>query len=107
LLCGSWVPLPPSPGTWRKGCRYHHLGSPLFAVGSMDRQTIIDHLDDAERRVLEDMFKVNGLRRRITDLICDGQPTHKSESLLSEFEKLFAIHIADRDRLLKELDESI
>ena len=45
-------------------------------------------------------------RRRIADLICDGQPTPKSESILSEYEKLLAIHIADRDRLLKELGGS-
>ena len=71
-----------------------------------DRQMIIDHLERAERHVFEGTARVARQRQLLTELICDGLPSLQSKLLLKTFEECLAMHIADRDRLLKELDES-
>ena len=67
---------------------------------------IIDHLKLAERHVSEAEILVEDQRRRIAEHIYKGRPIEVSEALLEQFEKCLAMHISDRDRLLKELDES-
>ena len=71
-----------------------------------DRQMIIDHLARAERHVAEGAVRVLRQRQLLTELICDGLPSLQSKLLLKTFEELLVLQIADRDRLLKELDES-
>ena len=65
----------------------------------MDRQKIIDCLGLAEKLITEDQ------RRRVAEHIREGRPVSESKTLLDEFEKALAMHIADRDRLLKALDD--
>jgi hypothetical protein len=71
-----------------------------------DRQMIIDHLALAERHVAEGELIVEGQRRRIAEQICRGHSIELSEALLEQFEKVLEMHITDRDRLLKELNEN-
>jgi len=72
----------------------------------MDRQMIIDHLELAERHVAEGAARVGRQRQLVTELVCDDLPSRQSKELLKTLEEALAMHIADRDRLLKELDES-
>jgi hypothetical protein len=72
----------------------------------MDRQWIIDHLEDAERHVAGSAARVARQRQLLTELICDGLPSLQSKALLVTFEECLAMHTADRDRLLKALRES-
>jgi hypothetical protein len=67
---------------------------------------IIDHLALAERHVAAGELIVEGQRRRIAEQICRGRSIELSEALLEQFEKVLEMQIADRDRLLKELNES-
>jgi hypothetical protein len=71
----------------------------------MDRQMIIDHLELAERHVAEGASRVGRQRQLLTELICDGLPSLQSKLLLKTFEECLAMHIADRERLLKELNK--
>ena len=82
------------------------LGSPLFRVGPMDRQTIIDHLELAERHVSAGKLLVEDQRRRVAEHVRKGRSVSVSEALLEQFEKVLEMHIADRDRLLGELRNS-
>jgi len=67
---------------------------------------IMDHLELAVRHVAEGTARVARQRQRVTELICDGLPSPESKALLKEFEEILALHIADRDRLPKELNRS-
>jgi len=80
-------------------------GSPFFGSAPMDRQMIIDHLEVSGGHV-ESTLHVERQRRLITEPVCSGHSTGRSEALLAQFEKLPAMHIADRDRLLGELRNS-
>jgi hypothetical protein len=71
-----------------------------------DRHMIIDHLALAERHVAAGELIVEGQRRRIAEHIGRGRSIELSEALLEQFEKVLEMQIADRDRLLKELNES-
>src|SRR5215467_12764726 len=71
----------------------------------MNRQMIIDHLALAEIHVAEGKLIVEGQRRRVAEHICKGRPIDVSEALLEQFENCLAMHIADRDRLQKALEE--
>jgi hypothetical protein len=70
----------------------------------MDRALLQLHLAEAERHVA--VGERNLLRQRylIATLERDGHDTTDAVALLTSFSELQAIHIADRDRLLRELD---
>jgi len=72
----------------------------------MDRQMIIDHLELAERHIARGTDRVEHQRQLIEELTRDGQDTTQATAILTKFEEVLAMQIADRDRLLKELDES-
>jgi len=71
----------------------------------MDRQMIIDHLELAERHVSEGAAHVEQQRQLVERLAHEGHYTDRSEAILAQFEDLLAMHIADRDRLQKTLEE--
>lgn len=69
----------------------------------MDRTTIVDHLEMAERHVREGQGHVERQRVLVSELGRDGHDTVRAVELLQQFEELQALHIADRDRLRGEL----
>ncbi|HSC19371.1 MAG TPA: hypothetical protein VLC74_10685 [Rhizomicrobium sp.] len=66
---------------------------------------IIDHLRLAETHVAEGEHHVARQRELVAELDRDGHDTSQGRRLLLEFEELQAMHIADRNRLLRELAE--
>jgi len=68
---------------------------------NMDRQMILDHLEIAERHVSQGILHVERQRQIVAELARDGLPTALSKAILARFEELLAVHIVDRDRLLR------
>jgi hypothetical protein len=71
----------------------------------MDRQTIAAHLDQAERHARQGAVHVQNQRTLLADLHRGGHDTTEASSLLRRFEELQSLHVADRDRLRRELAE--
>ena len=69
----------------------------------MDRAALEDHLAAAERHLAEAECQVANQREHVAQLERDGQDTAQSIQLLAQFEEVLAMHIADCDRLRKEL----
>lgn len=69
----------------------------------MDRAVLEDHLAQAERHVAEGARHVARQRELVAELKNHGHDWRAAMELLQEFEQMQALHIADRDRLLKEL----
>ena len=65
----------------------------------------MEHLALAEEHVVLGAKNVARQREIIAELQRDGHDTTQAWALLTEFEQLQAMHIADRDRLLGELHE--
>jgi hypothetical protein len=63
-------------------------------------------LSQAERHVAEGTMHVERQRNLVENLARDGHDTKQAEAPLKQFEELLAMHIQDRDRLLKDLAES-
>jgi hypothetical protein len=75
-------------------------------MGSMDRRGMIeDHLAMAERHVIAGDRCVDEQRARVATLERDGHDTTESLLLLGRFQEVQELHVADRDRLRKELAE--
>jgi hypothetical protein len=72
----------------------------------MDRATISNHLEQARRHVAEAERHIARQREMVAQLRHDGHDVSESEKLLDLFEQLYVMHVADRDRLEKELDEA-
>jgi hypothetical protein len=70
-----------------------------------DRTLILDHLAKAQRHVAEAERHVAHQREIVAQRERDGHDTATSKQLLDQFEQLYVMHVADRDRLEKELDE--
>jgi hypothetical protein len=64
---------------------------------------IAEHLAQEERHVTLGEKQVAEQRERVIILGQDGHDTTGAASLLSQFEELQALHVADRDRLRREL----
>jgi hypothetical protein len=60
-------------------------------------------LEDAEMRVQRGQRNIDHQREVISALERDGQDATIAKALLKIFEKANEIHVADRDRLIKEL----
>jgi hypothetical protein len=60
-------------------------------------------LEDAEMRVQRGQRNIDHQREVISALELDGQDATIAKALLKIFEKANEIHVADRDRLIKEL----
>jgi hypothetical protein len=65
---------------------------------------IEDQLAQAERHVVIGSRHVATQRELLNKLERDGHDPSKAWSLLTQFEELLAMHIADRDRLRKKLE---
>jgi hypothetical protein len=72
--------------------------------GPMDQEMLKRHLAEAEEHATGDK---NIARQRdvIAQLERDGRDTASARTFLHEFEQLQARHIAERERLLRELSE--
>jgi hypothetical protein len=70
----------------------------------MDRWMIETNLAQAERHVAEGSQHVAMQREIVKNLERDGHDTSRARSLLARFEESQTMHIADRDRLRKELE---
>jgi hypothetical protein len=72
----------------------------------MDRATFFDHLAIALRNVSEGERHIAQQHEIIASLERDGLDTSAEKAALLHFEELQGMHVADRDRLKKELGES-
>jgi hypothetical protein len=70
-----------------------------------DREMLAQHLLPAEARVAHGDWRVEKQRRLIARLERDGKDISEARMLLAELEETRKRHIADRDRLLRELGE--
>jgi hypothetical protein len=69
----------------------------------MDRATLVDTLAAAERHLAEAEHQVANQREHVARLERDGQDTAQPTQLLQQLEEVLDVHLADRDRLRKEL----
>jgi len=69
----------------------------------MDREMLEQHLLHAEARVAQGDRRVTKQRRLVARLERDGQDTSEARTLLAELEESRKLHVADRDRLLRDL----
>ena len=69
----------------------------------MDRAAIELHLASAEEHVALEVDNVECQREIILKLELDGHDTVEAQRLLVYFEEELAMHVADRDRLRREL----
>jgi hypothetical protein len=72
----------------------------------MDRNMMLDHLAQAQRHIAEAERHVARQREIVAHLERDGHDTSSSRKLLDQFEQLYALHVEDRDRIQKEVDEA-
>ena len=72
----------------------------------MDRQQTKDHLALAEEHVALGATNVARQREIIAELERDGHDATQARELLVQFEQLQAMHVAGRERLQRELDQS-
>jgi hypothetical protein len=72
---------------------------------AMDREMLKRHLAEAEEHIATDDKNIARQREVIAQLERDGRDTVSARSFLQEFEQLQARHIAERERLLRELSE--
>jgi len=71
----------------------------------MDRAVWQEHLAETERRVVEAERRVAQQRAIVEELERDGRRSTAARSRLAAFERLLAMHLADSQRLRKELGE--
>jgi hypothetical protein len=70
-----------------------------------DRTLILDHLARARRHVAEAERHVANQREIVAQKERHGHDTATSRQLLGQFQELYRMHVADRDRLEQELHE--
>jgi chorismate synthase len=71
----------------------------------MSQSILRRHLEEAESRIQRVQGSVDHHREAVSTLERDGQDPTVAVALLRVFEKALAVHVADRDRLLKDLQE--
>jgi hypothetical protein len=69
----------------------------------MERATLEDHLAQAERHVAEGEEHIAQQRELVTKIEREGHDTTSALFLLSQFEEMQQMHIADQERLRGEL----
>jgi hypothetical protein len=67
------------------------------------RITLKQHLEDAELRLQRAQRRLDRQREAVAVLERADRDTAKAKRYLGIFEKALAIHVADRDRLAKQL----
>jgi hypothetical protein len=71
-----------------------------------DRAMIMEHLEQARRRVAEGERHIALQPEIVAEMERDGHDTSMSRQLLDQFEQICALYVAERARLEKELDEA-
>jgi hypothetical protein len=71
----------------------------------MDREMLKRHLAQAEEHIAMGDKNIARQREVIVQLERDGHDTASARNFLREFEQLQPMHIAERERLLRELGE--
>ena len=71
----------------------------------MARANLKHFLEDTELRVRRGQRNADRQREAVSALECADHDAAIAKRLLILFEKALAIHVADRDRLIKELKE--
>jgi hypothetical protein len=71
----------------------------------MDRMMLADHLAKAERHVMEGAGHIARQRELVARLDGQGLDAEEARKLLLTFEEMQDAHIADRDRLIRELSQ--
>ena len=71
----------------------------------MDRDILKRHLAQVEEQVAIGATNIARQRDLIAELHRDGHHASQAKQMLAQFLDLQAMHIADRDRLIKELSE--
>jgi len=71
----------------------------------MNRKFLEQHLQLAERHIAQSERHIRHQRELLERLAAEGQDTTEAEYLLREFEHGLALHAADRNRTLVELDK--
>ncbi len=74
-----------------------------MTIGSFDPTLVREHLTQAERHVAEGERHVARQRELVAQLERDGHDTTAARKSLTQFEELQDMHIADRDRLRREV----
>jgi hypothetical protein len=72
----------------------------------MARATLKHLLEDAELRVQLGQSRLDRQRKAVAALERAAQDTRKAKRFLVVLEKALAIHVADRDRLTKQLAQT-
>jgi hypothetical protein len=70
----------------------------------LSRRTLMDRLAKAEETVASGAQHVLQQRAALARLGRDGQDAADASRLLALFEQVQAVHVADRDRLLREIE---
>ena len=71
----------------------------------MDRDTLKRHLTNVEDQVAITAQNVARQRELVAELERDGYDATQAKKMLEQFLEQQALHIADRDRLIKELSD--
>lgn len=71
----------------------------------MDRWTVIEQINQAERLIAECERLIETKRRIITELEISGEDTTQARSLLQTVEASYDRYLAHRDELRRTLDE--
>jgi hypothetical protein len=72
----------------------------------MDRVMLKEHLAQVEEHIIKGEQHLARQRELVAQLEQHGRDSDQARHLLLQFEQLQDLHIADRDRLLKELGSS-
>jgi hypothetical protein len=76
---------------------------PSRSVSSPDRETLERRLAQAEKYMAMSSVHIASQREFSAGLLRDGHDASQALALLSRFEELQQLHVADRDRLRGEL----
>jgi hypothetical protein len=71
----------------------------------MDRDTLKRHLTKVDKQVAIVTQNVARQRKLVAELERDGYDATQAKKMLEQFLEQQALHIVDRDRLIKELSE--
>lgn len=69
----------------------------------MDREMLERHLAQAEKHIATGRKNLARQREVIAEIEREGRDTTEARVALNQFEELQAMHIADRDRIQREL----
>lgn len=71
----------------------------------MDRRVLLEHLAQAERHVDEGERHLAQQRAHVDELERDGHDSSVARELLRTMERTQVLHLSDRERMRRELDD--